>query len=69
MDFAMARKRLGYTQTEIAEKIGVTQSTVSLWESGQTHPRTKHIPRAAEVYGVDASELVAPRKADGVNSE
>jgi transcriptional regulator with XRE-family HTH domain len=62
MDFALARKRLGFTQAQIAEKLGVHQSTVALWEAGATHPNVSVIPKAAEIYGVDASELIVPRK-------
>ena len=61
MDFALARKRLGFTQAQIAEKRGVHQSTVALWEAGATHPNVSVIPKAAEIYGVDASELIVPR--------
>lgn len=36
--FKAIRQRLGSTQAEIAEAIGVTQSNVSFYEQGQTIP-------------------------------
>lgn len=65
MDFALARMRMGLTQSQVAEQIGVKQSTVALWEAGKTHPNIKVLPKAAEFYGVDASELIVPRKKRG----
>jgi transcriptional regulator with XRE-family HTH domain len=35
------RKRLGITQSDLAAKIGVTQGTVSRWESNQATPDPK----------------------------
>lgn len=53
----LARKRLGLTQKEVADRIGVTQPRISAWEN-----RTVEIPRArrpqlAEALGIDADEL------------
>jgi transcriptional regulator with XRE-family HTH domain len=35
MDIKSYRTDLGLTQEELAEKLGVTQSTVSRWETGE----------------------------------
>lgn len=32
-----AREKVGFTQREVAEKIGVDQSAVSFWETGKRH--------------------------------
>ena len=32
------RKKLGYTQQELADKIGVDRVTVAYWENGMKHP-------------------------------
>lgn len=40
MGFLSAREKVGLTQKEVAEKLGVDQSAVSFWETGKTHPRT-----------------------------
>lgn len=48
-----------FTQTEFAEKLGVTQQAVSRWESGGSAPRMSMIARIAEVLGVSAADIVA----------
>lgn len=32
------RRKLGLTQTEMAERIGVSFATINRWENGQTRP-------------------------------
>ena len=32
------RTKLGLTQTELAESVGVSQPTVAMWEAGQRKP-------------------------------
>lgn len=58
MDYVLARKRIGMTQAELAEMLGIDQSTVSLWETGATQPRVKLLPRLAEIYGCTVDELL-----------
>ena len=57
---ALARKRLGLTQTEMAERIGVDQTTVCLWEKNKCRPNVRIIPKVAEAYHVTVEELLAP---------
>lgn len=46
-----ARKRIGLTQSEVAEKLGLTQPTVSALEiNGE---RSAYLPAFARLYGVD----------------
>ena len=35
-----ARKEKGLTQTQVAEHLGVNQSTIASWEIGRRQPRT-----------------------------
>ena len=37
-----ARKEVGLTQAELAEKLGVGLRTVEAWETGKRQPRYKH---------------------------
>lgn len=39
IDVKTIRDQLGLTQGQLAEAVGVTQSTVSLWETKTTLPR------------------------------
>lgn len=52
------RKRAGVLQHELAAQIGVTQSTVSQWESGRTAPRVKNIVEIAAALGCTVDELL-----------
>ena len=42
----------------LAEKIGVSQSTVSDWETAKKMPRATSIVRLAEFFGVNKSDLL-----------
>ena len=42
------RKRLGLTQQELADKLGVSQQLVSYWETGQREPKKEHQALLAE---------------------
>lgn len=50
-DIKELRKKAALTQAELAEAVGVTQSTVSQWESGKAVPDTLKLPKLAEVLG------------------
>lgn len=52
------RKRNGFTQEQIAEKIGVTRQTVAKWERGEAVPDIENIVALADVYGVTIDSLV-----------
>ena len=50
------RKKKGIQQKELAIEIGVTQPTVSDWESGKKDPSGERLQKLAAYFGVD--ELV-----------
>ena len=52
-----ARKRLGISQTELAKKLGVGQSTVAMWETGKNNPEYGKLLALAEVLGMKISSL------------
>lgn len=47
------------TQKEAAEKIGVRQSTISMWENGESVPRLNMLALIAKAYGCKPSDIVA----------
>jgi len=50
------RKRrldLGLFQKQVADRIGVDESTVFNWESNETSPQIHHIPRVVQFLGYD----------------
>lgn len=56
---AMLRKTKGMTQQAAAEQLGVSNKTVSKWESGGGFPDITVLPALAELYGVTADDILA----------
>lgn len=52
------RKRLGLTQDQLAEKMGVTAQAVSKWEHDLSCPDVTAVPRLAELFGISTDELL-----------
>lgn len=57
---AIARRRLGLTQRELARRIGVNNSTISNWEIGETTPPASYWPRIVRALGGDPRAEQAP---------
>ena len=51
------RKLRGYSQEQIAEKIGISRQAYAKWESGTTIPDIDRAALLAEVYGVTLDSL------------
>jgi len=47
-----ARRRKGWTQTDLAVQLGVSMRTVSRWEAGASTPRFKERERLAALLGI-----------------
>lgn len=56
---ATLRKNANMTQQDVADRLGVSNKTVSKWESGGGFPDIAILPALAELYGVSADELLA----------
>src|SRR5258708_12334000 len=52
-----AREKRGWTQAEVAEKIGTTSVNVSRWENGITFPGRFYRQKLGTLFGISASEL------------
>lgn len=52
------RKRLGLTQDQLAEKLGVTAQAVSKWENDLSCPDIAMLPALADIFGVSVDELL-----------
>jgi len=52
------RKARGWSQEELAEKIGVTRQAVSRWESGSAKPDADKIIAVCDLFGVSADYLL-----------
>jgi transcriptional regulator with XRE-family HTH domain len=51
------RRKIGMTQYELAEKLGVSQPTVGYWERCERMPRMEHMARIAKLFNVNVSVL------------
>ena len=62
------RKANGYSQEELAEKIGVSRQAISKWERSESSPDTDNLIALARLYGISIDELIngssEPKKAD-----
>lgn len=61
------RKIHGYSQDELAEKIGVTRQTLSKYETGESLPDIERCKRLADIFGVSMDDLVNYEKTDREN--
>lgn len=52
------RKKNGWSQEELADKLGVSRQSVSKWEGAQAVPDMKKIIQMAEVFGVSTDYLL-----------
>jgi transcriptional regulator with XRE-family HTH domain len=52
------RKRKGWTQAELAERIDAGQNTISKWEKGLSSPSIPKLLQLCEVFGVASDYLI-----------
>ena len=55
---AEMRKEQGLSQTQLGEKIGVTNKTVSRWETGMYLPPAEMLLSLSELFGVTVNEIL-----------
>ncbi len=63
------RKKAGFSQEELAEKIGVSRQAVSKWERSEASPDTDNLVMLAELYGVSLDEMLGLKTAKTEKSE
>lgn len=75
---AARRRELGLSQTELADRLHVTDKAVSRWETGRGMPAVDTLEPLAEALGLTVSELLSgqrltpeelPKTADGLLTE
>ncbi len=59
---AELRKEHKLTQAELGEKLGVTNKTVSRWETGNYMPPVEALEELSKLYGLTINELLSGRK-------
>ena len=62
----MLRKLNGYSQEQVAEKIGISRQAYAKWESGATIPDIDRAALLAQVYGVSLDSLMKTERVEGL---
>lgn len=62
------RDELGLTQAELADKLGLTYSSVSQWESGRATPRTPILRQLADLFDTTVADLMGEDTAEAAIS-
>lgn len=62
------RDELGLTQAELADKLGLTYSSVSQWESGRATPRTPILRQLADLFDTTVADLMGEDAAEAAIS-
>jgi len=52
------RKANGYSQEDLAEKIGVSRQAISKWERAESSPDTENLIALAKLYNITIDELI-----------
>jgi len=66
---AALRKANGLTQQQVADKLNVSNKTVSKWECDEGYPEISMLPVIAELYSVSVDELLRGERLSKVFSE
>lgn len=52
------REAQGFTRTQLAYKLGVTETSVANWERGKASPHLDQVVTLAALFGVTIDQLV-----------
>lgn len=52
------RKKLGWTQKQLAQKIHASQQAIARWENEVTEPRTENLQALSKAMGVPLSHFI-----------
>lgn len=63
------RKKLGLTQQQFADELGVTRQAVSRWESDLAFPETDKLIKLSEMFGCSTDYLLKYNKSGGDTAE
>ena len=61
------RKANNLSQDELAEKLGVSRQSISLWENGQTQPTLDNIIALAKIFHVTSDALLSSESSETVS--
>ena len=61
------REKYHLTQAELAEKLNVSDKTVSKWETAKGYPDISLLEPIAKVFGISVTELISGNAVNNVN--
>ena len=67
-NLTMLRRLRGFSQEELAEKIGISRQAYAKWETGATVPDVEKCALLAEVYGTTVDSLIRTEPMEGVGT-
>ena len=62
------REKHKLTQSELADKLNVSDKTISKWETGKGYPDITLLEPIAEAFGVSVTELISGKSFTSVRS-
>ena len=54
----LLRKQNGYSQEQLADKLGIARQTLSKWENGQAVPELSNLISLSNLYGITIDRIV-----------
>lgn len=61
---APRRKRMGWTQQQLADQLGVDRATLAMWEIGRNWPPTRLLPAMADLLLCSIDDLYREEAVD-----
>lgn len=61
------REQNGFTQSDLAKKLGITRSSVNAWEMGISVPSTQYVVELANIFKVSTDFLLGVKSTASVN--
>ena len=66
---ARLRRERGLTQAELAARLGISKSAVSMYERGNREPELDLLEKMADVFGVSVNALLGRAEDELVNAD
>lgn len=63
-NISSARRKMGFTQEQLAEKCGVSRQAVTKWECGESEPSIAKLVTLSQILQIDLTELITGKKSD-----
>lgn len=67
-NLVLLRKKHGYKQSDVAEKINYSDKTISKWETGELVPSVENLIELCKLYGVTLDQITNPIEENSIES-